>query len=187
MAQFKLSPGDILINVNTGKDLWSWIRRWALNSPYTHVFLYLGGMPISGLKIPLLFESTGHGVCICSLSQRYGQEVVVMRLRPAWKERIPLILQEAIKLASDEKAYYDYYCIIRFILPRLIMQKLRLPLPLAWHRNPAQVCSEAVAEIHLRADVPVLPDNIVPLPGDFVTKSPLLYKVGQGNLSEDWV
>jgi len=28
---------------------------------------------------------------------------------------------------------------------------------------------------------------VVPMPGDFVTNSPLLYKVGQGKLSEEWL
>ncbi len=33
----------------------------------------------------------------------------------------------------------------------------------------------------------VLPDDVVPLPGNFVTDSDLLEQVGQGELSEGWV
>ena len=195
MNQFKLQPGDYLINVSRGKDPFSVIKRWAMGSPFSHVFRYMGELFFEGRGatlrvpkgIPFLFESNGRGVILQSLSNRNGQEVVVMRLRPAWKERIPFILREAIKLASDPQAYYDYLCIMRFVLPRLILEKLHLPIPLSWQRDRRQICSEAALEIDLRAGVPTLPDNVVPMPGDFVTNSPLLYKVGQGKLSEEWL
>jgi len=188
--QFKLLPGDVLVNVSRGKDPFSIIKRWARGSPYSHVFRYTGKLSFGGHalpRIPFLFESNGRGVVLQSLSNRYGQEVVVMRLRPAYREKILNILDEAIKLASDPQAYYDYFCIMRFVLPRLILEKLHLPIPLSWQRDPRQICSEAALEIDLRAGVPTLPDNVVPMPGDFVKKSLLLYKVGQGKLSEDWV
>ena len=136
----------------------------------------------------MLFESNGRGVVIQSLSNRYGQEVIVMRLKSEFdKRRIPRVLEEAIKLASDPQSYYDYLCIVRYIIPRLICEKLRLPVPLAWQRDPWHVCSEAVFEVFYRAKlVDILPKNVVPLPGDF-TDSLLLEEVWRGSLSEELV
>jgi len=102
------------------------------------------------------------------------------------KKKIPRVLDEAIKLASDAQSYYDYLCIIRFVLPRLICEKLGLPMPMAWHRDPWHVCSEAVFEVFYRAGLEILRRDVVPLPGDFVTDS-LLLEVWRGTLSEELV
>ncbi len=59
-------------------------------------------------------------------------------------------------------------------------------MPLSWHRDDRQICSEAMFEVFYWARlVNILPDNVIPLPGDFVTDSPLLEKVWAGCLSED--
>ncbi len=197
MKKFKLEPVDTLVNVDRGNNPISVKKRWAMGSPYSHVFLYMGKLAyLRGLfpgpylpSVPMLFESNGRGAVLRNLSNRYGQEVVVMRLRSEQdKERITYVLDEAIKLASDPQAYYDYLCIVRFILPRLIMEKLGLPVPLKWQRNPWHICSEAVFEVFYRAKLAkILPHNIVPLPGDFVTDSPLLWKAWSGTLSENIV
>jgi len=193
MNNFKLNPGDILVSVDAGKGLFSKIRRWALGSDYTHCFLYMGklGLIVNRrqpriLRFPMLFESSGRGVALQSLSNRYGQEVVVMRLKAeADRKRIPRVLEEAIKLASDPQSYYDYLCIVRFVLPRLIFEKLGLPLPLKYQRDPAMICSEACAEVFIRGGLPeLLYLEDVPLPGDFVTESLLLEKVWAGILTE---
>jgi hypothetical protein len=114
MNTFKLEPVDILVNVNDRQGPLSTIERWAVG-PYSHVFMYMGQIEILVgnviLRHPMLFESNGRGVVIQSLSNRYGQKVVVMRLKSEFdRRRIPLVLEEAIKLASDPQAYYDYYC-----------------------------------------------------------------------------
>ena len=194
MIEFKLQPGDILVNVNYKNDPWSRIRRWAVG-PHSHVFLYMGKLRLivhrkQGriLRFPMLFESNARGVVLQSLSNRYGQEVIVMRLRQKYQKRIPHTLTEAVKLASDPQAYYDYLCVIRFILPRVICEKLHLPIPLSWHRDPKQICSEAVYEVCYRGGLKkILPTGIVPLPGDFVTDSPLLEEVGCVILSQEVV
>ena len=192
MNDFKLQPADILVTVNRKKDLWSRIRRWAVG-PYSHVYLFLGKVALLTdwrqgrlIRAPLIFESNGRGCCLRLLSERYGETVVVMRLKSYEdRKRIPAILTEAIKLASDESARYDYWCITRFIIPRIICEKLRLPLPLSWHRNPKQVCSEAVFEVFYRGGLEgILPTGVVPLPWDFVD-SPLLGEVWQGQLMLD--
>lgn len=197
MNTFKLEPGDILVNINNRKDLFSRIKKWAMNGPYEHVFMYMGkvGILVSRrqpriLRFPMLFESGGRGVVIQSLSNRYGEEVVVMRLKSEFdRRRIPRVLEEAIKLASNPQSYYDYLCLIRFALPRIICEKLGLPMPLKWHRDPWHICSEAVFEVFYRAKlVDILPPWCVPpLPADFVMDSLLLEQVWAGRLSEELV
>ena len=193
MNNFKLEPGDILVNVNRRNDPFSKVKRW-LAGPYEHVFMYMGRLGLlrgghsSDLwNVPMLFESSGRGVVLQSLSNRY-QEVVVMRLKAeADRKRIPRVLDEAIKLASDSQSYYDYLCIVRFAIPRLICEKLGLPMPLKYHRDPWHICSEAVAEVFIRGGLDLLYLEDVPLPGDFVTDSLLLEKVWAGRLSEELV
>ncbi|GAI27271.1 unnamed protein product, partial [marine sediment metagenome] len=117
MDNFKLEPVDILVNVDRDKDPYSIAKRW-LMGPYDHVFMYMGrlgllreGYSSEVWNVPMLFESSGRGVVLQSLSNRYGQEVVVMRLKSEQdKERIPYVSEEAIKLASDPQSYYDYLC-----------------------------------------------------------------------------
>jgi len=193
MNNFYLEPGDILVNVNGRNDPFSRIKRWA-SGPYEHVFMYLGkvGILVSRrqpriMRFPMLFESNGRGVVIQSLSNRYGQKVVVLRLISEHdRRRIPRVLEEAIKLASQPQSYYDYLCIVRFVLPRLICEKLGLAMPLAWHRDPWHICSEAVFEVFYRAKLDILRRDVVPLPGDFVTDS-LLLEAWRGTLSEDLI
>lgn len=193
MNTFKLNPGDIIVNVNDRNDPFSKVKRW-LAGPYEHVFLYLGKVRIivdprqnMTLRFSLLFESNGRGVVIQALSNRYGQEVVVMRLKSEYREKIPRVLKDVVKLASDPQAHYDYTIIVLHIIPKVILEKLHLPIPLKYQRDERMICSEAVLEVFLRARVPVLPRNIVPLPGDFVTDSALLEKIWTGILSEELV
>jgi len=106
-SSFKLAPGDILVNVNDRSDPFSVIKRWAVG-PYEHVFMYMGkvGILVSRrqpkiLPFPFLFETNGPGVVLQSLSNRYGQKEVVLRLIAEHdRRRIPRVLEEAIKLAS---------------------------------------------------------------------------------------
>jgi len=175
----KLEPADVLVNINSGTDLWARLRRWAVGK-YSHCFLYMGKWG----KTPMLFESNGRGVVLQSLSNRYGQEVVVMRLKRVFDNKS--VIDEAKKLASDPQAYYDYSCLIWHIVPRVIFEKLGLNPPLKYQRNFAMVCSECIAEVFWRSGIEILPKNVVPFPGDFVS-SPLLDKVWEGSLSNDLV
>jgi hypothetical protein len=192
MNNFKLEPADVLVNIDTGKSPFAVIKRWALGSPYSHVFMYLGQMAIVVdsvmLRHPMLFESNGRGVVLQSLSNRYDQKVVVMRLKSEYdRRRIPFILEEAIKLASDPQSYYDYYAVAKWVLPRILREKFHLPIPMAWQRDAYQICSEAVTEVFIRGQLIPFPYWDVPLPGDFVTSSPLLEEAKWGILSADWV
>jgi len=196
MNSFKLEAGDVLVNVNKRNDPLSVVKRWAIG-PYEHVFMYMGrlgllreGHSSDMWNVSMLFESNGRGVVLQSLSNRYGQEVVVMRLKSEHdRKRIHQVLDEAIKLASEPQSYYDYLCIMRFVMPRILRERLGLPLPLAWHRDAFQICSEAVFEVFYRAGLVdiLLPYCTPPLPGDFITDSALLEKVWAGILSQELV
>ncbi|GAJ23790.1 unnamed protein product, partial [marine sediment metagenome] len=99
--------------INDRNDPFSRVRRF-LAGPFEHVFMYMGrlglirdGYSSEMWNVPMLFESYGRGACLRSLSERYGQEVVVMRLKSeSDRKRIPRVLEEAIKLASDSQSYY---------------------------------------------------------------------------------
>lgn len=183
-----LQPADILVTVNWKKDLWSRIRRWGVG-PYSHVYLFLGKVALLTdwrqgriIRAPLIFESNGRGCCLRLLSERYGETVVVMRLKSYEdRRRISAILAEAIKLASDPQAYYDYKIIIWHIIPRVLFEKLGINPPLKYQRDQKMLCSEACAEVFWRAGVEIVPRDIVPLPSSFV-ESGLLGEVWQGQL-----
>jgi len=192
---FKLESGDILVNINDRNDPFSILKRFAVG-PYEHVFLYMGELGLFStraqrriIRVPMIFESNGRGVTLRSLSSRYGEKVVVMRLKALHdRHRMPQVLIKAIEMASSFHSYYDYFGIVRWVLPRIIREKLHLPIPLSWQRDAWQICSEAVFEVFYRARlVDILPVNVIPLPGDFVTDSLLLEEVWSGCLSEDVV
>jgi len=191
--EFKLRPADILVNVNDRDDCLSRIIRWGIG-PYDHVFLYLGMVRLCVgrgqehvIKVPMIFESHGRGACLRQLSERHGEKVVVMRLVSEHdRRRIPYVLRAAIGLASDPQAYYDYLCIPLHIIPRVFHEKFAMPIPVKYHRNEQQVCSEALNEVFIRGKLPdILPQEVVPLPGDFITDSPLLEDAGRVTLSPE--
>jgi len=189
MTEFKLQPADILIKLNPARNLGEKLEKCAVG-PYSHVYMYMGNLGLFTewrqgriQRVPMIFESNGRGVCLRLISERYGEEVVVLRLRESYdRRRIPYIWLAAIKLASDEQSRYDYACIPLHIIPRILHEKLGIPIPLKYHRNQEQVCSEAVNEAFIRSKVRLLYHTDVPLPGDFAF-SPLLEDVWHGILS----
>ncbi|MBA7552655.1 hypothetical protein ES705_45225 [subsurface metagenome] len=195
--QFKLQPADILVNVNDRDDPWSKAKRWGVG-PYDHVFLSLGRMGLFVyrkqpriLRVPMIFESVpAQGVCLRQLSERYGEKVVVMRLKSEHDmRRIPNVLLAAIDLANDDSAQYDFICIPLHIIPRILNEKFGMPVPVKYHHNEQHVCSEGVHAVFIRGRLYEIlgPLCVPPLPGDFVIDSPLLEEVQRGVLSAEWV
>lgn len=178
MTDFKLEVSDVLVNINTGSSLWHKIKRWAIGE-YDHCFMCMDNWN----NIPTIFESIDRGIVIRTLASRYGEEVVVMRLREKYQLRRDKVLDEAIQLASDPQAYYDYACIPLHIIPRILNEKFGLPIPLKYHRNEQMVCSEAIAEVYWRAGFEVVPKDVPPLPPDFI-ESLILEEKWRGKLSE---
>lgn len=186
----KIKAGDVLVNINDKRDPLSVIMR-LVAGPYSHALLYIGPaeyIQAPRVCIPQTVESNGRGVTIRSLAERYGELVAVARLKTTYQNLVPKMVEEAVKLASDFQAYYDFMAIGRWVLPRLIAKKLKLPIPLSWHRDRFQVCSEAVYEIFCRAGLgEVLSEKIIPMPEDFLLCSPILDHIGDVVLSQEFV
>ena len=173
-----LETGDVLLYINDGGDFLSTISRWATGR-YSHVAMYLGK---AWGDVPFLYESNGRGVSIQSLQPDKGRPVKVLRLLNCPTAGL---VRQAVMLASDDKAYYDYHAIAWHCVPRVLKRKFPfLPIPPKYVRDKKMICSEAVAEVFWREGIDVLPRDIVPLPGDFET-SPVLQAVYEGKLLED--
>ncbi len=181
----KLQPVDVLVWINEEQDLYSRLMRWGLGGPYTHVMMFYGS-PYPDMP-PLFYESIpARGATLTNVYDYVGQKVVVMRLRPDYDQFKPLVLHEALEIAIDPQSKYDFDCVPGYILPRLICQKLGIPLPLKYQRDSFMVCSEAVAEVFWRANLQVLPQDVVPLPGDFIYALTYFNYLGIGPITVDW-
>jgi hypothetical protein len=182
----KLEPVDVLVCINNEQDPYSRLMRLALGSPYTHVMMFYW-TPLATMP-PLFYEAIPtKGATFTNAYDYIGRTVMVMRLREAYNDLFkPIILHNALEIAISSQTRYDFACVPGFILPRLISEKLGLPLPLKYHRDPFMVCSEAVAEPFWRANLEVLPRDVVPLPGDFTTAYYYFEYITIGNIAEDW-
>jgi hypothetical protein len=181
MTKIKLNPCDAILYQNDRTDPISSFSRWAIG-PYEHCSLYLG----KAWSIPFLYESDGRGVQVASLYRYMGRPVLILRPDITDRQRNKVI-DEGISIASALDSYYDYLAIVRFCVPYVLKRKFPwLPNPPEYKRDKYMICSEALAEAFWRADIPILPKDAIPLPGDFV-KSPVLYPVGQGKLLKDVV
>jgi hypothetical protein len=175
---------DVLVTINNRLDLYSSFKHWMMG-PYDHVGMYLGKMGIGPEPeaFHAVFESVGRGILIRDLKTWGGRPVVVMELGAEDKiEFQRAILARAIKLASDYGSYYDYPAIIRWAIPRIILQKLHIPVPQTWKRDERHICSEAVYSVLEGSGCDILPDTQIPLPEDFVTSSPRLFERGRGTV-----
>lgn len=192
----RLTPTDILVDVNESRALKHIIERWALGNPYTHVRMYFGDGSDSrsflSLKMPfpMFYESVGRGVIFTDVHHSFGQKVVVMGINPdiidlGLNDTRDQVLSHAYDIATDPQSAYDYMSIPTFLIPRLICEKLGIPLPLKYQRNPIMVCSEAVAEPFWRAGLNVVSLDVEPLPGDFVLLSRYLVNKGTHVITAD--
>jgi len=176
---FKLQSCDVLLFSQEGSGIKKIIGRWGVGK-WGHVAM-VGNTD----NVPILFESTGRGAVIHSLESNRGRYVKVMRLNVNIIYKV--LLSTALNIVADPHSYYDYYCIVRSRIPRVLKTKFPwLPIPLKYHRDAAMICSELVAEIFWRASINILPKNIVPLPGDFEF-SQFLKPVAEGRLLVDIV
>jgi hypothetical protein len=174
---FKLEMGDVFVCVNEDRGFIASFSRWAIGQ-WDHVSMYVGK---AFNEVPFLYESNGRGVAIHSLQPQTGRLVTVMRP----KIQIQKVIEQAIEIATDPKSYYDYYAIVHSCVPRVLKEKFPwLPIPLQYHRDDAMICSEAVAEAFWKAGINVLPQDVIPLPSDFIMSSILNFVYG-GRLLED--
>lgn len=175
MNNFK--PGDVILMRSEETGLYRKLKDWLLGSPWGHVAIFFD---TTKRGLPLVIESIGRGVMIRALNASEGRYVLVLRHED---EQVALeAAKEAEHLADNPDSWYDYICITKWVLPRLLLTKLGLPLPLKYQRDQFMICSELVAEAYWNTGFEVLPKNKIPLPSDFA-KSPLLSKVWEGALA----
>lgn len=179
---------DILVTVNTKQDLFSKFKRW-LMGPYDHVGVYLGPMGTSEAPelFPAVFESVGRGILIRDMRSWQGTTVVQMQLSASdLAEHERDILIGAVDMASKYGAHYDYPAIIRWAIPRIIMQKLKIPIPQTWKRDGRHICSEAAYSLFYDNGISFFTDTQIPMPEDFV-KSPELFQNDTGIIKFDGI
>ena len=178
-TEFKLQPCDILLFKVEGEGVLPWLEREFVGG-YSHVSMYLG--PAFGDYFEI--ESNLRGASLVSLSSEKGRLVKVMRptITAAQKE---MVISNAIKLTSTERAFYDYPVIVMSCVPSVLKMKLPwLPIPVSYCRDIWVICSEVIAECYWRAYIIILPKDVVPLPVDFLTSS-ILVEVFEGKVYED--
>ncbi|MDD5510775.1 MAG: hypothetical protein PHI12_08195 [Dehalococcoidales bacterium] len=158
----KLQPLDILVFELTSSP-WDKIEKWALGNPYGHVGMYLGGQWTE------FYEAAARGVLLTPIQNQFGRKCVVMRPDADFiGDKAEHILANARAIAGNYDAYYAWGDIAWFVLPKIILTKLNLPIPLKYHRDKFMICSEACAEVYWRAGLEVLPQDLVPMPADFI-------------------
>lgn len=182
----KLEPCDVLLYVNEGTNWVSAFSRWAIGR-YEHVSTYMG---TAFLNTPFIYQSEGRGALIDSLQEHTNRLVTVMRADPAQitQAQKDQVIAEAIEIVSGPGSYYDYVAIVKFCVPYILKKKFPwLPInPPEYKRDRYMICSEAAAEAWWRAGISILPTDVIPLPGDFLT-SLALDIVGEGRILVDVV
>jgi len=169
---YKLQPCDVLLFYNEYTDVWNKIYRWGLESPYTHVLMYLGQWAISRpstgseVTIPMIYESVGRGVITRPPFSYVGDKMMILRpyINDTQREQI---VNNALDIAFALNSYYDYLTFGNLAVI-LALQKLHLHIPLAYQRNSSMICTECVAEPFWRAGLYPVSPNRAPIPSDFL-------------------
>jgi hypothetical protein len=176
-----MQPGDIIL-LYTGGGLGGWLLNWLLGSPFCHCMIC---WVETKRGLPLIIESVGgKGVVIMPLLVYQGKGARVMRWAgPDAQDVGERAAKAAEGIADRRDSFYDYLAIARFVIPRLVLERLGIGMPAKWHKNPLYMCSELVAQAYSDAGYPVLPEHTVPLPGDFAT-SDRLDEVWDGTIED---
>jgi hypothetical protein len=174
-----MQPGDIILLYIEG-GLSGLIMRWLLGSPFCHSAIY---WTETKRGLPLIIESVGgKGVVIMTLLVYEGKRARVLRWAgPDAREVGERAARAAENIADRRDSFYDYLAIPRFVIPRLLFERWGIGMPAKWHKNPLYMCSELVAQAYSNAGYAILPEDTVPLPGDFA-KSDKLATVFDGIL-----
>jgi hypothetical protein len=154
-------PGDVILFETQAKGLYRKLKVWLLESPYDHVAIFYD---YTKKGLPLVAESVGRGASIRSLYASKGRKVTV--LRHANRRVAQGAATRAESLCDNPESWYDYYSIVRFVVPHLIWHKFTgRNMNIGYKRNAVYICSELADEAY---------DNIIPLhccpplPADFL-------------------
>jgi cell wall-associated NlpC family hydrolase len=112
-----LRPGDILVFEDQARGLWGALKQWALGKTYGHswghVAVYVGAGEI--------IESVGRGVCENDLTG--GRLTAVLRHSCYNADMGARLVAEAKRVKNAGGSWYDYFCIPRYVIPRLLFHK----------------------------------------------------------------
>jgi hypothetical protein len=189
----QLEPGDVLLFPVSGWGILYPMVRALIK--YDHAAIYYTE---TKRGLPLIIESVGRGVLIRSLYCYTGRQVLVRRHVDSPTNPLIGVLaaRTAEHLADNPKSFYDYFAIPRFVLPKLLYNKLGRILParissLLWfmehtyHRNNLFICSELVTQAYNDAGYPIVEEGTIPLPDDLAASDRLVtvgeFTVGGNN------
>jgi len=176
----KFKAGDIILVKREGNDFISKIVNWAIGE-WGHAAIYYD--ETKRTKQPLLIESIGRGVQTRLLSDYGGYYIAVVQHEDS---KVALkAADEACRIANDSAAWYDYWDLPRFVVPRIIWYKLfGERLSFGYRHNNFFICSELVNAAY---DYPIPESWGEALPGDFLNTLllPKFKKVWEGRYKEE--
>lgn len=164
---FSFLPGDIIL-CECSNDWFGRLERWALESRWGHVVIKGRG--------PLVIESIGRGVVRRNISTCSGRYVQV--LRHIDHDAASLAVEHAESIANNTDAYYDYWGLLRYLVPHLLLYKLTgRRWSFGYKHDRHYWCSEFVSAAYSHT---LLSPEYEPIePGEF-TLSPLLTTIYEG-------
>jgi hypothetical protein len=152
---FVFQPGDVILFKHSEKGLFRKIKEWLLESPWGHVSIFWGiATPTADelimpwevkddKLIPLQVEAIGRGTLKTDLRNESGRYIKVLRHPSAGIARNAVL--KAGVFARQGKRWYDYWCIIRYVLPFLITRRLfGIECGFGYQHNDKFICSEQV-------------------------------------------
>ena len=176
MTDFKfldsLHPGDIL--VVSGSGIISTGIKWATQSEWTHVAIYVGGGSQN------IIEAVAGGVEIHEVVRIYEEhtEIMVRRLTGLTVDQVELIKDAAYTMLNDP---YDWRQIISMGAYNLF-RKIGIKLPwLVKCHDGEKICTEVVCGAFAAIGIKFGADEDLVSPGDIAT-APNLVTVYQGPL-----
>jgi hypothetical protein len=150
IIEFK--PGDIILFENAESWLPRKIKEFFLESRWGHVSVFWGiGYPDgneflalfewNSLIDPLHVEAIGRGTLKTNLYNHMTRRIKVLRHKNPDKARAAAVI--AGRYARGGNRWYDYWAIIRYVIPYLFCRRLfRRNFGLGYAKNDKFICSE---------------------------------------------
>jgi len=200
---FVFMPGDITLFEHSEEALLREVKEWLLAYPgppphpeakWGHVSIFWGvGYPegnelVQSLSLedaekwnltPLHVEAIGRGTLKTNLLLQRGRYIKVLRHEDPEKAHAAAL--RAGGFARDGQRWYDYWCIIRYVMPYLIVRRtLHVNYGFGYQHNEEFICSEQADAAYIYE---LFDDNrrFPTLPGDY-EYSESLAPAGEGVL-----
>jgi len=171
-----LLPGDGILYAREGDSISDIAYRW-IAGPDGHAALYRGQVYGEDWVV----EAIGRGVLNRRLACDAGRMMTVIRLKDDSNNRIGrLAANEALHLADNPDSLYDAPALIRYVIPRLVLEKVTgIRYGFGYSQDKFFYCPEVFTRAYENAGYRIWPPNIPPVPSDF-RKLPMFRIVLQG-------